>query len=139
MIAFGAVTAADNLAQRFFSYQPEPGKTDVWRSFADQAVAGQRWKGDCDDLASTALDLLVRAHPDVDQSLLFRLCVATPECERWVPYDHMVAAYINHLGNLVCFGDTFGVPARPRDRGYRVAQYSRLSEGIVWRQGSPLA
>lgn len=136
-----ACKVADSRARQHFTYAPEPIGQDEWRSYADKVRAKEPFKGDCDDLASTVLDLvtgwIADGSVEGETSDLFRLCVKSPACPPWQAYDHMVAAYI-HAGDLFCFGDTNGSIQRPRERGYSIAQYSRVSEGIVWRKGAPL-
>lgn len=132
-----AVQAANNLACRWFTYEGErPGK-DVWRSHADDAMAGKRWRGDCDDLASTALDILIRTNPGIDQSKLYRMCVRSPQCPADVPYDHMVAGAMIRPGLLVIFGDTFAHPHAYVRSPHRIVRYAAVSEGVVWRDGHP--
>jgi hypothetical protein len=134
--AESAVQTANNLACRWFTYEEDKPR-DEWRSHADDALAARRWKGDCDDLASTALDLLVRQHPDIDLSRLYRMCVKSPECPPSVPYDHMVAGAMIRPGVLVIFGDTFAHPHTYARSPHRIMRYAPLSEGITWREGHP--
>ena len=127
--------AADAMARRRFTYVADPFGRDTWRSHADTVLAGSPWEGDCDDLASTVLDLLGREGFPLDQR--FRLLVSTTSGR---VIDHMVAAGVQG-GKILILGDTFG-PAydisRMTHRGILFQRMSEAREGI-WREGVPTA
>lgn len=132
----GWLVAADKAAKSNFTYEAD-GDGDTWRSHAEAALARRPWSGDCDDLASTALDLLTRWDGNMPLDRLFRLCVASPDCPRDLFYDHMVAGYKDEKGNLFIFGDTFTHACHVSRSPHKVRRYACLSEGIVWRVGQP--
>lgn len=133
----GAVRHFDALARSRWSYKADPPGNDNWRSHADDVLAGRHWEGDCDDLASTALDLMMRGVPGIPQDKLFRMCVKTRQCPAGVPFDHMVAGCLVRPGALVLFGDTFGDPQFYAHSTHRVIRYASVAEGVVWRNGHP--
>lgn len=126
-----AVVAADRLARKRFTYKSEPG--DTWRSHADAALSGEAWAGDCDDLASTVLDILGREGLPLEDR--FRLVVAT---EGKKPNHLIACAFID--GSFQIVGDTFR-PAYPaKAMRHRGIFYNRLSETkpeAIWREGVP--
>lgn len=135
---------ADGTARRYFHYR-EDGKTDTWRSFAEQALLHRDWHGDCDDLASTALDLLARGvTPGPVRAELttrmYRLKVKSAQCRPGIPYDHMIAA-VKIGADLWIIGDTFTkahkIEASPHSllKPGRIYSHSKVSEGVVWRAG----
>lgn len=128
-------TSADTMARRRFSYRADPRGQDIWRSHADAVLAGSAWSGDCDDLASTVLDLLGREGFSLEDR--FRLLVGSGFSAK---IDHMVAAALSG-GRLLIIGDTFG-PAYPiREMKHRPILYQRMSEARdgIWREGAPPA
>lgn len=127
------IHGADALARRLFTYRQEPG--DTWRSHADEALRGEAWQGDCDDLASTVLDLLGRqggAHED-----RYRLIVSSTNGKK---ADHMVACVRTADGSFRIVGDTFAPDYPAAAMRHRGLFYNRLSETVpeaIWREGVP--
>ncbi len=120
----------DARARRRFTYQPDPPAKDRWRSFAAMVLAGKSWKGDCDDLTSTVLDLMARAGMPHDR--LMRALVISPQSTGQI--DHMVGIAIDEAGVEWVVGDTFE-SAHPRSSSkHRFVQVSRVSEKTVWRR-----
>lgn len=109
---------------------------DAWRSHADDVLAGRAWRGDCDDLASTALDLLARAGCPLDR--LWRLIVTAAGGQR-----HMVGCVQADDGRLWIVGDTFGACYRAESMAHSPVQSCRLDEAHaddnrgLWREGAP--
>lgn len=136
MITVDMIKKADALARKKFTYKNDPKGTDRWRSFSKDVLAGKYWQGDCDDLASTTLDILAQQNPGIDLSKLYRFCVKSPDCPPKVPYDHMVAGAVTDKG-LYIIGDTFGSPVPVKSSKHKISRYSKLSEGITWRAGVP--
>lgn len=95
--------AADAKARRNFIYTSEPG--DKWRSFADYALANERWRGDCDDLTSTAADIAIRM--GIKKHQLWFAVVATGQAGRGKA-DHLVGLAKDENGKWWVIGDTFG-------------------------------
>lgn len=137
-ITIAQLRYADKVARAHFTYKADGTRPEenTWRSLADEALAGKSWVGDCDDLASTALDILTRTLPDDALDKCFRLEVASPDCPAGVPFDHMIGAVMLPGLNLWIIGDTFG-EAYPASRmPHRIVNYSKLSEGTVWKKGT---
>jgi hypothetical protein len=129
-----AVRAIDARARHGFGYRAD-GSTDNWRSHADAVLKDQPWSGDCDDLASTVLDLLGRQGVAADDR--YRLLVSSAGAK--TP-DHMVACVCAANGAFLIVGDTFR-PAYPAtSMRHRGVFYNRLNETLpeaVWREGVP--
>jgi hypothetical protein len=134
------ISRIDAAARQGFGYQPDPSDRDEWRSHADDVLAGRTWFGDCDDLASTVLDLAGRE--GLPLSSRFRLMVTSPGGKP--PYDHMLGAIMDETGAYWTAGDTFG-PASPAAQcPHRAFCYHRMDEWTadgepVWRTGFPWA
>lgn len=128
-----AIRAIDARVRRRFTYLAETG--DNWRSHAEAVLKGQAWAGDCDDLASTALDLLGQGGVVLDDR--YRLVVSSTGAKK---PDHMVACARADDGVFLIVGDTFK-PAYPASAmRHRGVFYNRLNETqpeAVWREGVP--
>jgi hypothetical protein len=129
-----AIRAIDARARQGFTYLAD-GSIDNWRSHADAVLRGDRWSGDCDDLASTALDLLGRQGVATEDR--FRLLVSASGGK--TP-DHMVGCVRADDGAFLIAGDTFR-PVYPaaamRHRGIFYNRLSETSPEAVWREGVP--
>ena len=124
---------ADRLARQNFTYLADPVALDLWRSHADAALDGRPWSGDCDDLASTVLDILGRAGtPLADR---YRLFVSTRGLK--TP-DHMIAA-VRDRGRIWIVGDTFRPCYSIGEMAHRACFYQRMDEVAdgVTREGRP--
>lgn len=129
-----SINKADSDARKRFTYFPD-GAVDNWRSHADEVLAGKSWNGDCDDLASTVLDLLGRQHVPLEDR--YRLLVTTKGAK--TP-DHMIACVRTDEGEFRIVGDTFRSAYDVRAMSHKSLFYNRLSENdpkTVWREGAP--
>lgn len=120
----------DARARERFGYLADVG--DTWRSHADAVLRGEAWSGDCDDLASTALDLLGRAGLALDQQ--YRLEV---DSKGGSQVNHLVACVVDDAGGLWIVGDTFGVAYRAGGMMHAPIQYQHMSELPTVRLGAP--
>jgi hypothetical protein len=129
-----ALCAVDKSAREHFTYRPD-GAINTWRSHADEVLAGGEWFGDCDDLASTVLDMLGR--DGVALSDRYRLLVSTTHASK---PNHMVGCVRAADGAFYIVGDTFA-PFYPASViAHRCIFYNQLSEAFpnaVWREGNP--
>lgn len=128
-----AIRAVDARARGRFTYLAETG--DNWRSHADAVLKGMSWSGDCDDLASTALDLLGR--DGVAAGDRYRLVVSSSGTKK---PDHMVACVRADDGAFLIVGDTFKPAYFVAAMRHRGIFYNRLNENLpeaVWREGVP--
>lgn len=132
------IRAWDLKARAKYSYLADPPGEDTWRSHADDVLAGKDWSGDCDDLASTVLDLLGRAGEPL--SNLYRVIVAANASAE---PNHMIGAVADERGAVWVVGDTFGSEPYPaEDCPHRPVRYQRMSEVMpdnTWREGAPWA
>jgi lysozyme len=114
----------------------KPGK-DQWRSYASQMLANPSYvlRGDCDDWASTVLDLLARK--GVPKKQLIRAMVASPEAQKaGIDCDHFIGIVKLDNGQKWTVGDTFGPPSRlvfDQAGPHKIWQTSLVSEGTLWR------
>lgn len=123
----------DLAARARYVYQPDAPGTDTWRSHAPDVLAGCAWAGDCDDLASTVLDLCDRAGAQLPEQ--YRLIVTAPNGE-----GHMIAAQVDDAGRIWIIGDTFGSEPYPAEScPHKPVRYQRMSEVAddTWREGAP--
>lgn len=125
-----AIKTHDRDARRNFTYRAEPG--DSWRSHAEDVRAARKWAGDCDDLASTALDLMGIAGLALEDR--YRLVVKS------VNGYHMVGCAVDAEGQFWIVGDTFRACYPASLMAHKPVEYNRLSEAgadPVWREGIP--
>lgn len=128
-IAF--VRRIDRMVRTKATYKHDSALKDTWTSYAKDVLGGQRFEGDCDDWASTALALAV--HYGAAKDRLYRALVSsTGEA-----IDHFIGIVDLDDGSRVTLGDTFGPPAAVRgDRAgpHKLIETSRISEGLRWRK-----
>lgn len=128
----------DRAARDGFTYEGD-GALDTWRSHAADVLNGRRWRGDCDDLVSTVLDLLGRRGVPLDQR--FRLLV---DSDHSGGVNHMIGAVLTAEGAPLIVGDTYGAAYLCTSLKHRPRQYHRLDEWTedgqpLWREGLPWA
>lgn len=134
------IMALDAQARQGWTYLADPVNDDNWRSHADDVLAGRPWQGDCDDLASTVLDLAGRQ--GVPLASRYRLEVVSPGGVP--PCDHMIAAMVDDAGQFYTVGDTFGVAAPASACPHTAYRYQRMDDWDsagqpVFRAGFPWA
>lgn len=126
----------DLRARAKFSYLADPPGYDNWRSHAADVEAGRAWQGDCDDLASTTLDLLGRAGLPLGQ--LYRLCVTSPQATNGPGVDdHQIGCVWDDAGAAWIVGDTYGEAYPAKDCPHRTVRYQSLDDIFTWRDGAP--
>jgi predicted transglutaminase-like cysteine proteinase len=123
----------DRQARRGFTYKPDVA--DEWRSHSKDVYEGKSWEGDCDDLASTVLDLLASHGAPLED--LYRLIVVTK-----TGVGHMIGAIKEEDGGRFWIvGDTFKDSPYPvSSMEHKPHEYNRLSEAganTTWRMGLP--
>jgi len=135
------IIAIDARARARFVYVEDV--MDMWRSHADAVERGEEWRGDCDDLTSTTLDLLTRAGLPITQA--YRLHVNAgngPHAgNSATDVNHQIAVVLDDRGDAWVVGDTFG-PAYPYTRMEHVVCYHhrldrRSSKGAPFVPGAP--
>lgn len=129
------VRAWDQAARSRFTYESD-GVMDTWRSHANAVLDQKHWRGDCDDLVSTVLDLLGRRGAPLDQR--FRLLVDSKGGDT---VDHMVGCVLTADHRFLIVGDTAGPAYGASSMLHRALQYQRMDEWSgddpVWRDGAP--
>lgn len=119
----------DQEARKNWTYEFDDkqfGKSDDWRSHANAVLAGKHWRDDCDGLASTIIDLLIRdGYPP---KYLFRCVVSSKRTDK---IDHFIGL-ASDGEKLWVIGDTFG-PVYPIQKiKHRIIAVSPLTKGILW-------
>lgn len=104
-------------------------RKDVWRSYADKVLKGDRFAGDCDDLVSTVLDLWTRAGAPAHQ--IGRIVLDNPFPEEGGDPQHMVAT-IEIDGVVYIAADTYGPMQTLEASGYEAIWTNRASDGLKW-------
>lgn len=122
MLSRTSIENVDKLARERFTYKADPVLKDTWRSHAKQVLAGEAWSGDCDDLASTVLDLLGRNGVALEDR--YRLYVASDKSDT---VDHMVAAVRANDGDIYVVGDTFAPIYKLNRMAHRLLGSEKLS------------
>ena len=121
------IAEIDNRVRLKFTYVRD--EYDMWTSYADEILRGENIKGDCDDLASTVLDIMARE--GADPAKMYRAQVSTTKTG---PVDHMVGMITDDLGRLWIVGDTFKSAYRANRMSHRLVKTAKLSEGLGWRK-----
>jgi hypothetical protein len=121
----------DQEARKNWTYEfdnKQFGKTDDWRSHANAVLAGKHWRDDCDGLASTIIDLLVRdGYPP---NKLWRCVVSSKKTDK---IDHFIG--LAHDGEqMYVIGDTFGPIYPVKKIPHRIIAVSNLTDGIKWKR-----
>ncbi len=114
----------DAQARHRFTYLADA--VDEWRSHADDVKANRQWEGDCDDLASTTLDLL--SQNGMSPENMYRVMVSSTG---GTIIDHMIGYARDDPGVLWVVGDTFGASYKVSDMSHVEIQYSPCTD-IVW-------
>lgn len=133
------ISAADAAARLQFTYKEDaPGiANNLWRSFADNVLAGKPWQGDCSDLTSTVLDLLCRKDEVLENQ--YRLVVISG-VDGDTP-DHLIGCAVADDGSMWIVADTFfNTIYDPVSIPHGAYIYNRLSEAganPIWRTGFP--
>lgn len=103
-------------------------ETDNWRVHTSEVLMKQRWKGDCDDLSSTTLDVMIRAGQP-----LRKIWLILADVTHTANLDHLVAMVQDSDGHYWIVGDTSAQNAYPADKmTYRVVAVARGDNMKVW-------
>lgn len=113
---------ADTKARAKFTYVSD-GVFDTWRSHTDEALANHDWSGDCDDLASTVLDILTREGLALTDC--WRLMVSSRHTGTM---DHMIACAIDDKGEFWIIGDTFGAAYHAEKLKHQPIDFQRMDK-----------
>jgi len=113
---------------------PDPkNNPEHWESFADRALAGKAWVGDCDNLTFTVLDLLARQGFPVERMYRVQRPTKNPSIY------HMVGMVQLSDGRYFIVGDA----ANADDAAYEVpadwpvSSFNHVTEGTTWFDVSP--
>jgi hypothetical protein len=117
-----SIILADTIARRRWTYLADPVGHDTWISHADEALNGIPWRGDCDDLAETVLDLLGRGGQALDKR--WRLFADTDGDGK---VDHLMGCAEDDAGTFWIVGDT-GCSASIAPSDYTIIEYHRLDQ-----------
>lgn len=101
---------------------------DTWRVHSSEVLMKQEWYGDCDDLTSTTLDLIVRAgHPRS------KVWMVLADVEHKGMLDHLIGMVQDIDGHYWIIGDTSAQNAYPASRvKYRIVGTARGDHMTLW-------
>lgn len=126
------IQSIDKVARTKFTYKADPPTWDTWRSHAEDVFAKRNWTGDCDDLASTVLDLLGQAGMPLTSR--YRCMVDSQGGHK---IDHMIAVVLDDQNHFWFVGDTNGEATREVPSSYTFIEYARLDQINQRRKGAP--
>lgn len=98
------LTSLNSKLRRKFTYRDDPdgGKIDIWQSGLPALLEYGDFKGDCEDLAFTGLEL---AHlSGFPKNRLYKIGTNTKQAG--IITQHMLAGYMDDNGDMWIFGDT---------------------------------
>jgi len=124
------IKTLDARVRKLFTYVHDKHGADLWTSYASNVKLNKPFYGDCDDLASTTLDMISQlGYP---KTCMARGLVSSKKNSL---VDHMIAYCMDNLGKVWVVGDTFG-PAYPISRmQHQQLEYSPVTTGISWSKG----
>jgi len=112
--------------QSHFIYKSDD--VDTWRVHTSEALMKQNWYGDCDDLASTTLDVLIRAGQPRSKAWM-----VLADVRHTAVLDHMIGMVQDVDGHFWIVGDTSYQNAYPADRvKYRIVAIARMDAPTIW-------
>lgn len=124
------IIAADKKVRKLFTYVHDRAGNDEWNSFAANVKLNKPIYGDCDDFASTVLDLL--AQGGAPRTSMARGLVSS---KKTATVDHMVGYCMDDKGKVWVVGDTFGPAYGIKQMAHFQIKYSPVSTGIAWLTG----
>ena len=92
--------------KRNFKYLADT--VDSWRVHSSEVLMKQEWRGDCDDLTSTTLDMMVRAGQPLD-----KIWFVLADVEHKSVLDHLIGMVQDKDGHYWIIGDTSAQNAYP--------------------------
>lgn len=102
---------------------------DNWRVHSSEVLMKQTWFGDCDDLASTTIDMLVRAGQPRSRAWL-----VLADVEHKSTLDHLVGMVEDADGHYWIVGDTSSQTAYPANRTkYRIVALASMDKPEEWK------
>lgn len=104
--------------------------TDDWRSHAAEVLAGLPWQDDCDGLAETTIDLLIRdGYPP---EYIYRVMVAS-DLHHKDTVDHFVSVVFDGYKWYV-IGDTLEPMYQFKEMQWIPLFYSKVPDGAFWTE-----
>jgi len=101
---------------------------DNWRVHSGTVLLDRDWYGDCDDLTSTSLDILVRNGQPLDK--IWFLLV---DVQHTSTFDHLIGMVKDDRGHFWIVGDTSSQNSYPVDQlKYRVVAVARGDHALKW-------
>jgi hypothetical protein len=120
----------DYAARRKFTYKLDSDQykaIDDWRSHADEVLTNKSWSDDCDGLAETIVDLMIRdGYPP---EMIYRVMVKSPGAKE---VDHFIAIVHSPSGWYVV-GDTFSDGVyKLSSTPHTIVMVSKVTDGIFF-------
>ena len=100
---------------------------DTWRIHSTAVMTHQPWQGDCDDLASTTLDVMARHGQPLDKMWLV-IVASQAGAKISGRLDHLVAVVEDNAGEFWVVGDTSGKVTPLAEMAYRPLTFAAMSD-----------
>lgn len=102
---------------------------DNWRVHSSEVLMKQTWQGDCDDLASTTLDMLIRAGQPRRRAWL-----VLADVEHKAKLDHLIGMVEDADGHYWIVGDTSAQTTYPANLvKYRIVALASMEKPEDWQ------
>lgn len=124
------IKSADKRVRSNFTYVTDV--VDNWNVHSSNVMDTLPWFGDCDDLSTTALDMLARQGQPLDRMWLV-LVAASPANKLNGRLDHLIAVVEDDQGRYWVVGDTSRETIELKDMTYRPLVYMSTND-MVWHE-----
>lgn len=121
------IKTADSRVRDDFTYSSDI--IDTWRVHSHEVMNTRAWAGDCDDLATTALDMLARQGQPLDRMWLV-LVAAKQSSKVSGRLDHLIAIVEDDQGRFWIVGDTSEVTVELKFMKYRPLAYMSTNDRV---------
>lgn len=102
---------------------------DNWRVHSSAVLMKQDWSGDCDDLTSTTLDVMIRAGQPRN-----KVWMVLADVMHTNVLDHLIGMVQDSEGHYWIVGDTSGQNVYPANRvKYRIVGVTRADDIMNWQ------
>lgn len=126
------IKSIETQARARFVYKADQERQDRWRSFHNAVYAGERWYGDCDDLASTVVNMLGKIGVPAYNMWFAHVDTEDPDDK----IDHMLA-FMLHTSEgpptMYVIGDTYGPCYPAANMKHTLKQACSVSNVLDWR------
>lgn len=124
------IKTADMRVRANFTYTPDV--VDNWRAHSHAVLNSRPWEGDCDDLSTTALDMLGRQGQPLDRMWLVLVAAQTGN-RLGGRLDHLIGVVEDDAGKFWVVGDTSHTTVELKEMTYRPLVYMSAADQ-VWHE-----